>query len=276
MTLAARNTIVVIGVILTFLVLVAFAVAGYALLFGPYAGEELPVPRTQTWFGAQWQVGRLSAYRSLAAAGLVGLVSVVGVAVSARLFRRVSSAEIYFMTLFLMTLSVELLRIGQPLAEVADMPIHVGGLITRIVLFGRLVGAFSLFAAGVYSAGADYPRIGTVTALLVLLAFLIVYFVPVDSERMNATFVHMTGGREGIDLMLGFLSLGTIANYAIAWSRGHRERGGSIALAIAAVVVGKLLVLHVPTLAPLAVGAGLLIAGTASFILVNRSYFLWY
>lgn len=276
MTLAARNTILVIGVILTSLALIAFAVAGYALLFGPYADEDLSVPRTQTWFGAQWEVGPLSAYRSLAAIGLVGLVSVAGVAISARLFRRVSSAEIYFMTLFLMTLSVELVRIGQPLVEVADLPVFVSVLITRIVLFGRLVGAFSLFAAGIYSAGADYPRIGTVTALLALLSFLIVYFVPVDSERLNATFVHVIGGREGIDLMLGFLSVGTIVNYAIAWWRGHRERGASIALAITAVVIGKLLVLHVPALVPLGIGLGLLTAGAASFILVNRSYFLWY
>lgn len=276
MTLAARNTILVIGVILTILALLAFAVAGYALLLGPYADEELSVPRTQSWFGAQWEVGPLGAYRSLAAVGLVGVVSAAGVTVSARLFRRVSSAEIYFMTLFLITLSAELFRIGQPLVEVAELPVYVNVLITRLVLFGRLVGAFSLFAAGIYSAGADYPRIGTVTALLVLLAFLIVYFIPVDSERMNATFVHVTGGREGVDLMLGFLSLGTIANYAIAWWRGHRERGGSIALAIMAVVAGKLLVLHVPALVPLAIGVGLLTAGAASFILVNRSYFLWY
>lgn len=276
MTLAARNTILVIGVILTFLALVAFAVAGYALLFGPYSDEPLSVPQTQRWFGAEWQAGPFSAYRSLAAIGLVGLVSATGVAISARLFRRVSSAEIYFMTLFLMTLSVELVRIGQPVVEVAGLPVFMSVLITRIVLFGRLVGALSLFAAGIYSAGADYPRIGTVTALLALLAFLIVYFVPVDSERMNATFVHVTGGREGIDLMLGFLSVGTIVNYAIAWWRGHRERGGSIALAITAVVAGKLLVLHVTTLVPLGIGLALLTAGAASFILVNRSYFLWY
>lgn len=276
MTLAARNTIFVFGVILTFICLFVYAVAGYALLFGRYAGEVFSISSVQTWLGLRWEVAPFFSYSSLASAGVLGLISSTGVAISARLFRRVSSAEIYFMTLFLMTLSVELVRIGQPLLEINDMPGALSALLTRIVLFGRLVGALSLFAAGVYSAGADYPRIGSVTLLIASLSFLIVYLVPVDTEQMNASFMNVTGGREAVDLLLAFLSTGAIVNYGIGWWRGHRERGGAIALTAIGFAIGKELVLHLPSIVSLGSGLILLGVATASFVLVNRSYYLWY
>jgi hypothetical protein len=276
MTLAARNTIFVLGMILTFTLLLVYAFTGYALLFGRYSSATVSVGGFQSWFGLRWEVSPADAYRSLAAAGVLGIISSAAVATSARLFRRVSSAEIYFVTLFLISLSVELIRIGQPLVEIYDLPAFVGVGLTRGILFARLVGALALFAAGVYSAGADYPRIGSVTLVLAVLSFLIVYLVPVDGERMYATFVNVTGGREGIDLMLGFLSLGAVVNFGIGWWRGHRERGGTIALAMTGFVIGKELVLHVPSLFALGLGLGLLAVAAAGFVLVNRSYFLWY
>ncbi|MFP4113154.1 MAG: hypothetical protein ACOCWX_01165 [Spirochaetota bacterium] len=276
MTLAVRNSILIAGAILTGALVLAYAASGYTLLFGAYANEPFRVGEYQTWFGLQWSVRPLAAYRSLAAAGILGLIATFGVALSVRLFRRVSSAEIYFMTAFLISLAAELVRIGQPLVDIAGVPPYVGVVLSRIVLFWRLFGSLALFSAGIYSAGADYPRIGSVTLLLAALSFLIVYFVPVDSREISATFVHVTGDREAIDLMLGFLSLGTIVNYVIGWSRGHRERGGTIALAAAALVVGSQLVLHVPAIVALSVGLALVAAGTASFLLVNRSYYLWY
>lgn len=276
MTLAARNIVLVIGVVITSLLTLGYLGAGYALLAGPWADASFAIPRVQQWFGVSWEVTRFAALQSLAAAGLMGLLSTATGAVSLRLFRRVSSAEIYFMTLFVMSLSVETIRIGLPVFAVNEVPLFWGVVLTRIVLFGRFAGALALFTAGIYSAGADYPRIGTVTLLLATLSFLIVYFVPVDSERVNATFVHVVGNRESIDFLLAFLSAATIVNYLIGWSRGHREHGGAVAIAVVAVVVGKELVLHVPSLLPLLVGVVLVVAGTVSFVLVNRSYFIWY
>lgn len=276
MTLAARNAIFVTGAIFTFLALLVYAAAGHALLFGAYVDEPFSVGEFQSWFGVRWSVPPLAAYRSLVAAGAVGLIATGGVAVSARLFRRVSSAEIYFMTLFLISLSFELVRIGQPLAEINNLPAATGVLLTRVVLLGRLFGALSLFAAGIYSAGADYPRIGRITMLLVALSVLIVYLVPVDSDQMNATFVHVTGGRQSVDLMLGFLSLATIVNYGIGWWRGHRDRGGAIALTVVGLVVGNQLVIRVVSVLPLSGAVILLAVATSGFVLVNRSYYLWY
>ncbi len=276
MTLAARNTVLVSGVLVSFLMLVAWAVAGWALVLGPLADAQFAVADIHRWLGMRLTVTRTGVMYSMGATGTLVFVAVLTLAVSSYLFRRVSSAELYFVMLFLMFLSLELVRIARPLAEALDAPEFVGVQLTRVVLFGRLMGALSLFVAGIYSAGADYPRTGSVTLLLAAIASLIVYLVPVDSHRMNATFLHVTGGGETIDLMLAFLAVGTIVNCLIGWSRGFRERGGAIAISMIALVVGKELVLHVPVMVPLAFGVGLVTAGVVAYVLVNRANYLWY
>ncbi|MFW5689188.1 MAG: hypothetical protein ACOC1U_06385 [Spirochaetota bacterium] len=276
MTLAARNTILTVGVVLTTALTIGYAVAGWAIFFGPWARVPFEVPEVQRWVSFAWPVRPENAFRSLAAAGFLGVLATVLGAVSLRLFRRVSSAEIYFMTLFVLSLAAETIRMGAPLLHIFEVPVFWGLALTRVVIFGRLMGALALFTAGIYSAGADYPRIGSVTLLLATLSFLIVYFIPVDTGRMHATFLHVIGGREQIDLMLLFLSLATIVNYLIGWFRGHRERGGAVALAVVVVVIGRQLVLHIPSLVPLVAGLTLLVLGSVSFVLVNRSYYIWY
>ncbi len=276
MTLATRNVVLIVGVVLIAAALAVYLVGAYALLYGPLSDQSFAVGEHQSWFGAQWPVTPNGAYHSLGAAFVLALIAAVVLAVSARLFRRVSAAEIYFVMLFLLSLAVELFRIGTPLADAAGLSALVGVQLTRVVLFGRLMGALSLFVAGIYLAGADYPRIGSATFLLAAISFLVVYLVPVDSREIRATFLHVIGGREAIDFLIGFLTVGTIANCLIGWSRGHRERGGAIALAISALVTGKELALNLASPVALALGVGLVASGAVAFVLVNRSSYLWY
>ncbi len=276
MTLATRNVVLIAGVVLISTVLAAYLAGAYALLYGPLSDRSFVVGEYQSWFGVRWPVTQVGAFHSLGAAGVLALIATVVLAVSAHLFRRVSAAEIYFVMLFLMSLAVELFRLGMPLADAAGLPALVGVQLTRIVLFGRLMGALSLFAAGIYLAGADYPRVGSATLLLAAISFLVVYLVPVDSRETNATFLHVVGDRAAIDFLLAFLSVGAIANCSIGWFRGHRERGGAIALSISAIVIGKDLALNLASPLALALGVGLVASGAAAFVLVNRSSYLWY
>ena len=276
MTLAARNAVLVAGLLVSLILLILWAFAGWALLFGPLADAGITVAESHRWLGMQWTVTRTDVLYSMGAAGVLVLGAVITLAASSRLFRRVSSAELYFVMLFLMFLSPELARLARPLVGALDMPAYMGVQITRVVLFGRLMGALALFVAGIYSAGADYPRIGGATLLLAAISFLVVYLVPVDSHRMNATFVHVTGGGEAIDLMLAFLAVGTIVNCLIGWTRGYRERSGAIAMSIIVLVIGKELVLNVPMAGVQTIGVGLVLAGTVGYVLVSRANYLWY
>ena len=61
MTLAARNIVLVIGVVITSLLTLGYLGAGYALLAGPWADAGFAIPRVQQWFGVFWAVTRLAA-----------------------------------------------------------------------------------------------------------------------------------------------------------------------------------------------------------------------
>jgi hypothetical protein len=148
--------------------------------------------------------------------------------------------------------------------------------ITKLILLTRLMGGFSLFTSGIYNAGADYPRIGTISALLFLMAFVIVYLVPVDAQRLLPTLVYAIGFNDAVSAFLAFLAFGSVANYAIGWSKGFNERGGSVFLSASALAAGWLLLVFVPGLIWGIAATVFLIGGAVLFIVTNRSYYLWY
>jgi hypothetical protein len=276
MTLAARNGVLYTGIGLNALLLIAFGLASYGVLIGDWGTPSSGLPQEQIWFGRVLTLPDVAAYYSVGVAGVLGSLAVVYVSIAARIFRRVSSAEVYFFTLFLITLSPELLRVGQLLVTATDQPPLYGALVTRVVLFGRLLGYLVLFAAGVYAAGARHQRIGTLTLLICTLAFLVVYFVPVDLSRLNATLIHRVGGRQSLDAVLVFLSAGTIANYVIAWATGRADRGVLVAGWIVALVVGRELAFNVPTLVASVIGVILIGIGALGFMMTVRTRYLWY
>ena len=275
MTLAVRNSVLLLGAILALAALVGFVVGGISLWSPDDAALVASAGPTLSWYGISWEVDQDEALYSLVAAGVLSLISLVGLAGSARLFRRVNSAEIYFVAIFMLSACAEVLRLVVPLAQIEGRPADVVILVTRAVLFARLVGSLSLFAAGVYAAGADYPRIGTISAILVGIGFAVVYFMPIDNSQLAASYLYQTDRQIQLDLITGFLSAGAIINFVIGWFRGHRDQSVPLVLAAAATVVGKELVLNVASPGMLASGLILAATGIAGIILVNRSYYLW-
>ncbi len=275
MTLAVRNTVLILGAILSFAALVAFGIAGSSLLADGSDELRSIAGSFLSWHLLEWSVEPEEAIYSLIAAGLLALISFVALSAAARLFRRVNSAEIYFLAIFLLACCAEMLRIAIPLAQIQGLPIAFPVLVTRAVIFARIVGSLSIFAASIYAAGADYPRIGTISAILVALGFVVTYFMPIDNSRIAASFLFETDRQAQLDLILGFLSIGSIVNFTIGWYRGHRDQSVALVLAAAATVLGREIVIHLASPGMLASGLILVGAGVAGIIFVNRSYYLW-
>ncbi len=276
MTLAVRNTVFLAGIIVGTALLVVFSIAGYTLLFGPYQEMSLTLPTVHGLAFLSWELSEQAVVGSLVAVGVTSLLSLAAAGVSARIFRRLSSPEVYFVTLFLMTLPVETLRIAHLYFQVVEVPPFYGILVTRIVILARLMGGLALFTSGVYNAGADYPRVGTVSVLLFLMALVVVYLIPVDFERVLPTMLNATGFHGAIWALILFLSSGAIANYAIGWRRGYAEHGGAVFFSILSLAVGWVALTSLPGLVTGGVATALVPTGAAIFIATNRSYYLWY
>lgn len=273
MRLAVRNTVIAVGAFMAVVLFCGFLVVGFELLAG---GLTLPQELTHTWLVWSWSVRQRDAIASLASSGALGLIAGLGLAGCSLVFRRVSSAEIYFFALFLTSIAFEEVRLLQLYFTGLSVPVFYGALVTRVVIAARIFGISALFVASLYAVGIDYPRIGTVTLVLALLALLFVYFIPVDTVTLSATYLHRTVGQASLELALLITALLTVANYIIAGSRGHRDRGLVLALAVIAIVAGYQVALFVPLTVPL-IGALLLLSGgVLTFVLVTRAHVLWY
>lgn len=276
MTLATRNAVLYAFVALALLLLAAYL---FVVIFAHQSTESSIadlIPSTQRWFVWTWQVPSQTGMNSLVAAGAVGLLSFLMLLISTRVFYRVTSAEIYFFAVFLFSLAIDSIRVSQVLLTITNQPLQDGVVVTRIVMFGRIVGSLTLFTASLYAVGVDFPRIGTLTLLTAVLAFVIVWFVPVDTLHLTASLVHVTGGKGSIDIVLAVLALLTVVDYVVAAARGHRERGLAVAVSAGALVVGRELVFRPPSPVALYVGGALLLYGCATYVVFNRRNYLWY
>jgi hypothetical protein len=274
MTLAVRNTVVVVGAVVAALLVLLFAIAAYQI-FVAAEGSILPEAIPHTWLIWSWDVARSNVHWSLAAAGVFGAFSAVALIVSVRVFRRFSSPELYFFVIMLIALSMEQARALQGYLLLLELPQFVGMVLTRFIVVGRVIASLGLFAASLYAVGIEYPRIGSITVALAVLAFLLVYFVPVDTVELNAALIHRLGWQSSIELVMLCVSILTIGNYAIAGARGHRDRGVHVALSAASVVIARDILYFVPSLPWLILSLLLMAYGTTTFILITREHFLW-
>ena len=86
------------------------------------------------------------------------IYSLIGIILILIYFEKTHSPEILFIGLFIISLSFEFIRIIVPLREIFHFPSMYMIFTSRILLFGRYFGLFSLFAAAVYAAGLDIQK----------------------------------------------------------------------------------------------------------------------
>ena len=275
MTLAVRNTVIYFGATIGVILLGGFGIVGYQLLTDPTLAL-MPAEWQHTWLAWSWQVRSIDVVAALAATGALGIVASLGLIGASRVFRRVSSAEVYFFALFLTGLAFEQLRLMQLYLLQLNLPAVYGTILTRLVIVARIGGGISFFIASLYAVGVDYPRTGSITIAVGLFAFLFVYLNPVDTVVINATLLHPVAGQSSLELVLLIVGAISIVNYVIAGVRGHRERGFLMAVAAVSIVVAQQIAWSVPSLPWLIAGVALLVYGVVTFILITRAHFLWY
>ena len=139
-------------------------------------------------------------------------------------FEKTHAPELLFFAFFVMSLSFEFARIMIPLKEVFPFPTMYLITASRVLLFGRYFGLFSLFSAGVYAAGLDAQRQQNFFFLSVLLAMFIAINIPVDSLVWDSTFMLLSGYRSTFAMVeAGILAVTVTSFFVSAYTRGSRS-----------------------------------------------------
>ena len=138
-------------------------------------------------------------------------------------FEKTQSPEILFIVFFAASFSAEAFRLVIPLGYVYEIPSMYLILSSRIVLFGRFFGLFSLFTASVFAAGYEAQRRNVIVVLIVI-ALIIALGVPIDTQSWDSSLSMANGYISMFRLIeIGLFLITTISFFIAAWRRGARE-----------------------------------------------------
>ena len=250
MTLMGRNTI--IRLLLLGCLIVTGGLA--ALCVGVLTGWGLPVE-------IDFRVVELFVVGGAFVA--VGLGSLFA-AIYTRLFRRSPSIPVFFVTFFFLSMTLDIFKIGQIVVQSGLFP-RYSPAITRLSIFGHIVGVFALFAAGLYAGGVRMQRHGTVVLVGVMIALSMSVLIPVDTMTLPNHLAYPAGVRASFEVALLVILGLSVANFIQAAIVNQNSRLYVTAAAIALLAVGREILYYSAEPVMIILGGGGVILGGAVF-----------
>jgi hypothetical protein len=275
MTLSARNNYFRIGIALSLVSLVITLVLCF-ITFPAYPQVGAAAVRTtgifQSLVSKFFQPQAYAAFATMAGAVLYALVAMILIYY---FFEKTQSPEILFFALFVSSFAFESLRALVPLMGVYDLPAFYPILGSRVLLFARFFGIFSLFAASVYAAGLGEQKQGNIVFIIAIAALIIALGTPIDGLAWDSSLVMIRGYPSTLQLVeAGTMVITMLSFFISSYSRGSREY---IFIGIGAILVfvGRAMLLASDTwVTPLP--ALLLLAGGTWIICVQLHHvYLW-
>ncbi|MDR1787328.1 MAG: hypothetical protein LBR16_02610 [Treponema sp.] len=190
-------------------------------------------------------------------------------------FEKNRSPEIIFLTLFAISFSFEMFRCIYPLREIYMLPNISLDIASRALVFGRSLGIFSFFAAGVYAAGLDAQKQQRAVLLVLAAAALAGLGCPVNALFWNTSIAALVGNGGMFFVIEAALSLAAAASFfAAAHNRAEKlflHAGGGVILAL----LGRRLLLDADNWYVMAAGFALLCIGTWRTCSPLHRVYLW-
>jgi hypothetical protein len=224
MTLSVRNNFFRAGIVLAVLSLGLTSMGGY-FAFPAFkqtlaASALRPGGLVQFFSEKITEPSEFVPFVTMLGAVVFSLVSIILISY---FFEKTQSPEILFFGFFVISLSFEFVRIVIPLKAIFPFSSFYIISASRVLLFGRFFGLFSLFAASVHSAGLDVQKQEYVFFTLVLAALLIALNVPIDSLTWDTSFRTQNGYSSMLTVAEGGIFVITIITFFIsAYTRGSK------------------------------------------------------
>ncbi|MCL2762927.1 MAG: hypothetical protein FWD36_06970 [Treponema sp.] len=276
MTLSDRNLAFKLGIAFSFLCLL-ICVAASIKVIPVYTVMEAEITRRSesslpAFLGQFSAVQLLAAHSCILALVLYAFCSIIFIYY---FFEKTQSPEILFVAFFAVSSSLEALRLILPLQWVYEIPSLYLLMASRIILFGRYFGIFSLFIASVYAVGFKTQRQRNVVMILVVITSVIALGSPIDTAVWDSSLNMMSGYISTFRLIeIGTFLITTVSFFIASWARSSREfifiGTGSI-LAF----LGRTILFGADTWVGLPIGLVLLVVGTWLICIRLHKVYLW-
>ena len=276
MSLSTRNLIFKLGIVFSLLCLL-IGIAASSKVTPIYAQMETEITRRpegflQAFIEKFTDAELLAAHCGIVASVLYSLLSIIFIHYS---FEKTQSPEILFVAFFAASFSLEALRLILPLKWVYEIPSLYVLAASRVILFGRYFGIFSLFTASVYATGFRVQKQRNVITITTVITLIIVLGFPIDTQTWDSSLNMINGYLSVFSLIeMGTFLIATISFFIAAWSRGSREFI-FIGVGIVFAFLGRNLLLNADTWEALPVGLLFLVTGTWLICTRLHKVYLW-
>jgi hypothetical protein len=146
---------------------------------------------------------------------------------------------------------------------------------SRIVLFGRYFGLFSLFTASIYAVGFKAQKQRNIITIIAVITLIIILGVPIDTQVWDSSLNMINGYTSMFRLIeTGAFFITTISFFIAAWLRSSRDYifiGAGAVLAF----LGRNILLSAGTWVGLPVGVLFLAMGTWLVCTRLHKIYLW-
>jgi len=276
MTLSERNTFFKLGIALCSICALFIAASSFLIIpvFSNIMGEYTSRPNNifQVLTGFFLKSDNYAVYVSLAAAVLYSLVSIIFIHFY---FERTSSPEILYIAIFTISFALEAVRFILPLQHIFYFSFFYVGLAARVLLFARFFSIFSLFAAGLCSAGLEVQKTRNVIFVMIVASLVITLGVPIDSSNWDSS-LNIANSYTSMFSVVSAVSFITImiSFFIAARIRDSREYI-NIAFGIMLALAGRGFVINVDNWTSLFPGVALLVIGTIILCSKLHKIHLW-
>jgi hypothetical protein len=190
-------------------------------------------------------------------------------------FEKTQSPEILFVVFFAASFSLEALRLVLPLGRIYEIPSLYQLTASRIILFSRYFGIFSLFTAGVVTGGFKTQKQRNIIMVITVTTLIITLGVPIDTQVWDSSLNMINGYTSMFRLIeTGTFLITAISFFIAAWSRSSHEFifiGAGSVLAF----LGRNILLNTDTWIGLPIGILLLATGTWLICTKLHRVYLW-
>lgn len=124
---------------------------------------------------------------------LAVLFSLVGTILIYSYFERTSAPEILYIFIFTASFSLEVVRLVLPVHIIHTFPLFYLLGYSRVLLFARFFGIFSLFTASLCASGLEVQKTRNIIIFMNIAVLLVVITAPIDSLTWDTSFVMANG-----------------------------------------------------------------------------------
>jgi hypothetical protein len=192
MTLSGRNAFFRVGIVFCAISTLLILAASF-LLIPAYPNMEENTRRPSDFFlGFIGKFIKTSYFAVHTSMVMVVFFSFIGIILIFSYFEQTSVPELIYIAFFTLSFSFESIRLILPLQYIFDIPSFYMLIASRVLLFARYFGIFSLVTASICAAGLEIQM--TRNAIMVIIvATLAIIGVPIDTQSWDTSFNTING-----------------------------------------------------------------------------------